>query len=391
MYAPSITELYRLPYSKNDNPNGWIEITTMCNLKCPGCYRGCNRPENIGKHEPLDKIKEEILQLEKIRNCKIISISGGEPLMHPKLSEIIDFITQQGMQAFVHTNGLLLTVDLIKKLKLSGMVGLIIRLDSLMEEKKNHTEIELNTKRQKWAEMVSSVKNINLGFISVVNHKNLNEITEVIRWAQQNAEVVDFLTLIPIRQVVFDKSEVLETSNWVTLEEMCQVIHQEFPNLKYASYLGSQLENSSIKWLQAGWMIKGGVFVDYIDKKFIEAILMIYHYKYGKYSYVFKNGRNQITFTELLFLSLLVKTLRTSILKLILKVLCKPSLLFKKNIIQILSFTIPPGFVDGERDLCDACPDAMLYNGKLVPSCGLEEIKTYGKPLSSNLFDKSPL
>ncbi len=33
---PEITTLYRLPFTKNDNPNGWVEITTDCNLKCPG-------------------------------------------------------------------------------------------------------------------------------------------------------------------------------------------------------------------------------------------------------------------------------------------------------------------------------------------------------------------
>jgi hypothetical protein len=31
------TKMYRLPYTKNDNPKGWIEITTHCNKQCPGC------------------------------------------------------------------------------------------------------------------------------------------------------------------------------------------------------------------------------------------------------------------------------------------------------------------------------------------------------------------
>ncbi|MCU0371235.1 MAG: 4Fe-4S cluster-binding domain-containing protein, partial [Bacteroidales bacterium] len=79
---PDISSLYRLPFSKNDNPNGWVEITTDCNLKCPGCYRGCDRDDNPAVHEPVEKVFENILEMQRIRNCQIISLSGGEPLLH---------------------------------------------------------------------------------------------------------------------------------------------------------------------------------------------------------------------------------------------------------------------------------------------------------------------
>ncbi len=29
---------YRLPWSLNDNPIAWIEITDICNIHCEGCY-----------------------------------------------------------------------------------------------------------------------------------------------------------------------------------------------------------------------------------------------------------------------------------------------------------------------------------------------------------------
>ena len=31
--------LYRLPWSMNDNPIAWLEITDTCNIHCEGCYR----------------------------------------------------------------------------------------------------------------------------------------------------------------------------------------------------------------------------------------------------------------------------------------------------------------------------------------------------------------
>jgi len=48
-------ELYRLPWSMNDNPIGWLEVTDVCNLNCQGCYRS-----TITGHKPLEEVKEEL-------------------------------------------------------------------------------------------------------------------------------------------------------------------------------------------------------------------------------------------------------------------------------------------------------------------------------------------
>ena len=35
-------DLYRLPWSMNDNAIAWLEITDICNIYCEGCYRQCH-------------------------------------------------------------------------------------------------------------------------------------------------------------------------------------------------------------------------------------------------------------------------------------------------------------------------------------------------------------
>lgn len=54
------SSIYRLPWSKNDNPIGWLEVTDVCNLQCLGCYR-----RKIEGHKTLDQIKEEVLFLKR--------------------------------------------------------------------------------------------------------------------------------------------------------------------------------------------------------------------------------------------------------------------------------------------------------------------------------------
>ena len=92
-------ELYRLPWSMNDNAIAWLEITDKCNIYCEGCYR-----QQMTGHKTLDQIKEEILFFKKWRNPDNVSIAGGEPLIHPQITDIVAFIAQNGIKPVILTN-----------------------------------------------------------------------------------------------------------------------------------------------------------------------------------------------------------------------------------------------------------------------------------------------
>ncbi|MBM4159211.1 MAG: 4Fe-4S cluster-binding domain-containing protein [Ignavibacteria bacterium] len=77
-------EYYRLSWNLSDNSISWLEPVYKCNLQCEGCYR---RNEN-DSHKPLDLIKEEIEVFCGKRKTDGILIAGGEPLMHPQITEI---------------------------------------------------------------------------------------------------------------------------------------------------------------------------------------------------------------------------------------------------------------------------------------------------------------
>jgi MoaA/NifB/PqqE/SkfB family radical SAM enzyme len=100
-------DIYRMPWSMNDNPIGWLETTDECNIHCPGCYR-----QKIVGHRPLEKLKEDILFLKQWRNVYNISIAGGEPILHPDIIEIVSFIKQNGMKPLILSNGHALTREL---------------------------------------------------------------------------------------------------------------------------------------------------------------------------------------------------------------------------------------------------------------------------------------
>lgn len=378
----SIENLYRLPYSKNDNPNGWLEVTTYCNMRCPGCYRGCHLEESEKIHEPLEKLKKEIDLLLEIRNCQIISISGGEPLLHPNILEIIEYVSSLGLTPLLHTNGVLLTNEMLLKLKKAGLVSVHIRIDSLMQSKKTCSEQSLNKQRAMFSSLVEQVKDINLGFICVVSMENLFELPELINWFREDQSHGDFLTLIPVREVLFSENENTESSKWVTLDDLHSVLSKTLNEVVYSSYLGSQLQNKSIRWLQTSWVISGNKVISHLSGKSVEFFQMLTHFRTGRYSYLVKEGPNYISYLQILTLSIFLRDFRRIMRNLMVVTIKSPRLFFQKKRIQVISITIPPETYKGTVDLCDACPDAMLYNGELVPSCGLEEIKKFGSMLT---------
>ena len=107
----NLQNLYKLPWSKYNNPNGWIEPTTYCQLACPGCYRGLDQKNPPRIHETVSKLKNEIDKLIKIRKIQMLSIAGGEPLLYPNLDELVLYAKKRHIQARILTNGVALSYE----------------------------------------------------------------------------------------------------------------------------------------------------------------------------------------------------------------------------------------------------------------------------------------
>ena len=64
----------------------------------------------------------------------IITLSGGEPLLHPELDEIIAAMRRRGVIAGMITNGYLLTPDRVQRLNRAGLDHLQISIDNVMPD-----------------------------------------------------------------------------------------------------------------------------------------------------------------------------------------------------------------------------------------------------------------
>src|SRR5713101_6839259 len=92
----------------------------------------------------------------------VITISGGEPLLHPELDEIIRRIRQRGMIAGLITNGYLLTVERIERLNQTGLEWLQISIDNVTPDEVSKKSLKvLDKKLQLLSEYADFHVNIN--------------------------------------------------------------------------------------------------------------------------------------------------------------------------------------------------------------------------------------
>jgi len=365
------TKMYRLPYSKNDNPNGWIEVTNYCNMKCLGCYKGIDREGISIEHESLKKIKSDILELKRIRNCGIITISGGEALMHPEIEAIVSFVKSLNLKSFIHTNGILIDESKATKLKKAGLTGFIVRID-IHNRDTFKSEIQLNQLRSDIANLIDKIGGLQLGFTTVITKKNLSQIPAVIKWFQANNNITDYLVLILKREFRFEVNQILDTKDEVSIDELAETLKSSIPEIIFSSYLGNQKQNVGLKWVQSTWVALNGKVLGYADSRMVELGTVMGHFRNGNYSYVFNNGRNHLSFIQMFMGSFFLKSMRKIFRQYIKSLIANPTNLFRKPNHQVINIVNPPGSTAENMGFCDACPDAILYEGILQPSCVLE-------------------
>lgn len=82
-----------------------LELTHACNLHCAGCGRIREYADTRSSRLTIDQAREAMVDA----NTPAVSISGGEPLLHPDAPEIARMALEMGKVVYFCTNGLLLS------------------------------------------------------------------------------------------------------------------------------------------------------------------------------------------------------------------------------------------------------------------------------------------
>ncbi len=384
-------DLYRLPWSMNDNAIAWLEVTDICNLYCEGCYR-----QRITGHKTLEQLKEEVLFFKRWRNPDNVSIAGGEPLIYPHIVELVAFIKENKMKPIVLTNAMALTPELLKELKKAGLAGFTIHIDSHQNRPnwKGKTEKELNALRQSCAEMVAKEKDLYVIFNATVYPSSYHEIPDILHWGQANIDKVHGLVFITYRTATTDTSVALDNTKqavdfsklsyvrssfdekFVTGPEVVQIIKENCPEYEPSAYLGGTLRHDSFKWT-AGALIssKRKVFGS-VGKRTMELAQTTHHFFTGTYlAYLSQANIGR----KIFMLSMLDKVVGKASRNYWSNVFRRPASLFDSVYVQSIGIIQAPDVQpNGQADMCDSCPDMTYFDGKLINSCRMDEYRLFG-------------
>src|SRR5271155_1454815 len=128
-----------------------------CNLAC----EYCNEYDDFSKPVPIETMFQRVDKLAALGTA-VITISGGEPLLHPELDEIIRRIRKRGMIAGLITNGYLLVADRIQRLNRAGLEWLQISIDNVTPDDVSKKSLKvLDKKLELLAEHAEFHVNIN--------------------------------------------------------------------------------------------------------------------------------------------------------------------------------------------------------------------------------------
>jgi len=120
------------PHGKNDLRLVAWEMTRSCNLNCVHCRAAAERGPYPGELD-TGKCLEILEQIAQVGQ-PIVILTGGEPLLRKDVCELAQHGTRLGLRMVMATNGTLVTPEIAKKMKSSGIKRISISIDGASAE-----------------------------------------------------------------------------------------------------------------------------------------------------------------------------------------------------------------------------------------------------------------
>jgi MoaA/NifB/PqqE/SkfB family radical SAM enzyme/Tfp pilus assembly protein PilF len=159
-----------------------LQVTERCNLACPGCYL----PDRTGRGAPASLIDEKVFKPLAEAGVRHVTLTGGEPLLHPEFVEICARARAVFDSVQVVTNGLLLDLAMFSRLRDAGVASIKVSLDGalpgtndLLRGKKGAFEKTVGRLRSILALPESKRSGVELGSITTVHPGNVSELTAI--------------------------------------------------------------------------------------------------------------------------------------------------------------------------------------------------------------------
>lgn len=174
-----------LQFSEDKKPVVVWNMTRACNLTCMHCYASATAgpaPDELSYDETLALVDHLIDY-----RAPVVLFSGGEPMMHPHLFELIERVVKGGPRAVLSTNGLLIDRDKAARLSDLGLSYIGVSLDGLAETHDQFRRWPGAFDRTLKAIVLAREAGIKVGLRFTLNRRNISDLPGIFDLMEREA------------------------------------------------------------------------------------------------------------------------------------------------------------------------------------------------------------
>jgi MoaA/NifB/PqqE/SkfB family radical SAM enzyme len=160
------------------------QVTNECNLACLHCIEESGPGKAF--HDELDDTQvfgflEQVME----RQVPYLSFSGGEPTLHPKFFEMVEYVCRRDAQLKIETNGHCMSLEKAERLKRLGVKAVQVSLDGASKETFNRMRV-----RGDFDLAIEGIRNLHAAGVPIeINYSptmfNVHEIGQAVDLAYQ--------------------------------------------------------------------------------------------------------------------------------------------------------------------------------------------------------------
>jgi len=378
-------DAWHLPWGKETVPHGLLDVIRGCNISCDACYNSL--PPSVST---MHEIEEELKMLRTHRRLGMVSIVGGEVLLHPDLCRIIRLIKKHGLCAQIYTNGLLLDDVRLGELKKAGLDIISLHIERGQNRPDLPENASLDQLRALWDAKAALIARheIDVGLTMTAFEHRLEEVTHIVSFVNDSPHINYLLVTLfrdtdrfsDIRGGLLSgelrgalREPPRRRADTLTNAQMNRLLHERL-SLRPFGFLGSNKNPGDPRWLSylvATRRNRRGEVVKYAAKAsaFEKAFLALSLRFAGRYPMYRRQSTPQLIVH--LTLNALAGGDFLGNMKFLIGSLLSPGRLGAKRLL----FQCPAEVeADGTVVHCENCPDAVVKNGELIPVCLADKV-----------------
>lgn len=208
----------------------YFYLTNDCNLRCRHCWISPKYSDSTVSSSSLSfELYCSIIKEAKPLGLSTVKLTGGEPLLHPRILDILDFTRSEDISLSIETNGVLCSKEIASKIANSKTPFVSVSLDGINAE----THEWVRGVKGCFDDTITGIKNlvnagVNAQIIMSVMKYNCDQMESMVRLAESlGVGSIKFNVVQPTSR----GEQLFKSGDALSIEELIKIGHWVENNL----------------------------------------------------------------------------------------------------------------------------------------------------------------